>query len=140
MTTWSVAETLHESRTVRNLEHINVVKLVLTAGDDASASDYDLGSASSPINKDYWQGSTLYLMKVVPGVTTETPTGTFDIDIEDENDDHLLDTDANANDSNTFISGSDTLGLFPPILKTCSVVMADIGDANTVTLYLYFWK
>ena len=136
MTTWSVAETLHESRGVRNLEQINVIKLVLTAGDDASVSDYDL----SDTYKDYWQGSTLYLVKTVPGTGGAQPSGTFDLDIEDENDDHLLDTDANANDANGFLVGSATLGIFPPILGTCSISMADIGDANTVTLYLYFWK
>ena len=140
MTTWSVTEALHESRTVRSLEHINVIKVSLTAGNDTSVSDYDLGSASAPVDKDYWQGSTLYMMKVVPGTAGATPSGTFDIDIEDENDDHLLDTDANANDSNTLIAGSDTLGLFPPVTRTCSVVCADIGDENSVDVYLYFWK
>lgn len=135
---WTVTEALHESRMVRGLEHINVIKVSMTG--DGNASDYDLGSASSPVDKDYWQGSTLYLVKIVPGTGADAPSGTFDLDIEDENDDHLLDTDANANDENTFISGSDTLGLFAPITRTCSIVCADVGSANTLDVYLYFWK
>lgn len=135
---WTVTETLEDSRMVRNGEHINVIKLVMTG--DGSASDYDLGSASSPANKDYWQGSTLYLIKTVPGTGDDQPSGAFDLDLEDADDDHLLDTDANANDSNTFTIGSATLGIFPPIMTTLSVVCADIGSGNKITLYLYFWK
>jgi len=135
---WTVTETLHDSRMVRGGEHINVIKLVMTG--DGNASDYDLGSASSPVDKDLWQGSTLYLVKVVPATGDDAPTGTFDIDLEDDNDDHILDTDANANDANAFHIGSNTLGIFPPIMTTLSVVCADIGDGNKITLYLYFWK
>lgn len=135
---WTVTESMHESRMIRNLEHLNVIKLVMTG--DGSASDYDLGSAASPVRDEYWKGSTLYLLKIVPGTGGDTPSGTFDLDLEDENDDHLLDTDANANDSNTFHPGSSTLGVFAPILGTCSIVCADIGSGNKVTLYLYFWK
>lgn len=140
MTTWSVTEELHESRMIRGNEHINVIKVGLTAGDDASVSDYDLGSAATSVDKDYWQGSTLYMVKLVPGTGGAAPSGTFDLDIEDENDDHMLDTDSNTNTANSFILGSETLGIFPPMTRTCSVVCADIGDANTVDVYLYFWK
>jgi len=131
---WTVVETLHDSKQVRDLTHINCIKLVMTG--DGNASNHDLGATL----KDYWQGSVLYGIKIVPGTGGDAPTGTFDLDIEDDTDFHILDTDANPNNATTYVIGSDTIGAMPPVLTTLSVVCADIGAANIVTVYLYFWK
>jgi hypothetical protein len=129
MTTWSAsAETYREY-----LNGTKQVSVTLTAGDDASVSDYDITTYLSEI-----KGLFLYQMKVVPGTGGAQPTGTFDLDIEDEDDSHILDTDANANDANTLHEGSDTLDRDPIIGDACSIRCADIGDANTVTVRLLF--
>jgi hypothetical protein len=131
---WTVVETLHDSKLVRNNEHINCIKLVMTG--DGGASDYDLSSTL----KDYWQGSVLYLVKIVPGTGDDVPGGTFNLDIEDDTNAHILDTDTNPADATTFKAGSTTISVAPPVMTTLSVVCADIGTGNKITVYLYFWK
>lgn len=129
MTTWSAsAETYREYSS-----GTKQISVTLTAGDDASASDYDITTYLNEI-----KGMFLYQMKVVPGTGGAAPTGTFDLDIEDEDDSHILDTDANVNNANTLHEGSDTLDRDPMIGDACSIVCADIGDLNTVTVRLLF--
>jgi hypothetical protein len=86
------------------------------------------------------RGSWLYLMKTVPGTGGDQPTAAFDLDVEDENTDHILDTDSNANDANTFTVGSDTLGVYPPIFDYVGLEIGTLGDENTADIYLYFLK
>lgn len=134
---WTIVETVDQEHYVNGKPNMLRVKLACTS--DGSASDHDVGS----VNKNVYNaicGSYLYLIKVVPGTGDDAPSGTFDLDIEDDNDDHLVDSDANASDANTFISGAQTIGLFPMILDKCSVVCATLGNGNKADIYLYFNK
>jgi hypothetical protein len=60
--------------------------------------------------------------------------------VEDENNDHILDTDANSNTANTFTIGSDTLGVYPAIFDGLTVVIATLGNTKKTDVYLYFLK
>lgn len=138
MSTWTITSKIDFSEAMKhNLgEWLFRVKVSLASGDDASASDYDLpANIISEI-----RGSWLYLIKTVPGTGGAAPSAAFDLDIEDDNDDHILDTNARSETATSWTIGSDTLGVYPPILGTCSVVCADLGDANTTDIYMYFLK
>jgi hypothetical protein len=118
-----------------------VVKLACTG--DASAGTVTLKSTKADPGNSYnaimdeIRGSWLYLMKTVPSDVDNT----FDVDIENKTNDHILDTDANSNTANVFTLGANTLGVYPPILEEITVVIADIGaDQKTCEIYLYCLK
>jgi hypothetical protein len=99
------------------------------------------GNASNYVISDFLyeiKGKFLYLMKTVPAAGGDAPSGTFDLDLEDEDDSHILDTDANASDAVAWHEGSATLGRDPMIEDHLSVVAADIGSANIITVKLFF--
>ncbi|MHC4104604.1 MAG: hypothetical protein ACYSR9_06660 [Planctomycetota bacterium] len=136
--TWTITASIDKEGKIKDhrmqYEYMYRVKLECTS--DASGTDYALlGDIMGKI-----KNSFLYLIKTVPGTGGDAPTGTFDLDIEDDNNDHLLDTDANPNDSNKFTVGHATLGVYPIIFDHVSVVIATLGDANKATIYLYFAK
>ena len=136
---WTFAETLHDSKLVRNGEHINCIKVAATS--DGNAGTYSLGStATAALLKPYWQGSVLYLVKIVPSAAPDAPTGTFDLDVEDDTSAHILDTDANSLSLTTFKAGSTTISVAPPIMTTCTLVFATLGNTKKAAVYLYFWK
>jgi hypothetical protein len=138
---WTFVETLHDSKLIRNGEHINCIKVAATNDAAASAGTYSLGAtATTALLKPYWQGSTLHLLKIVPGTGGDAPTGTFDLDVEDDTSGHILDTDANSLSATTYKAGTTTISAAPPIMTTCTIVIADLGDTNKVDVYLYFWK
>ena len=85
------------------------------------------------------EGSWLYMMEVVPGTSAAEPSTDFDIDIENKRNSHILDT-TNAKDAVSFVAGSNTIGLFPPVMDQLTVEIAALGAANTADIYLYFSK
>jgi hypothetical protein len=117
-----------------------VIEVKLECTSDASGTDYDLVCAMIP-------GSWLYLVKIIPGTGADAPAAAFDLDIEDENDIHMLDTNSNSEAPTggaTYHSGASDMGVFPPIgthtgMKV-SVVCATLGDGNKADIYLYFTK
>jgi hypothetical protein len=118
-----------------------LVKIKLACTSDGSASDYDLSATALAAIK----GSSFYLLKIVPGTGADEPTGAFDCDIEDENNHHILDTNANAAAPTlgyTLHLGSSTFGVFPPIEShsavKVSLVCATLGDEKKADFYLYF--
>jgi hypothetical protein len=136
---WTVTETIRAwSTNLYGGEEMIEVKLACAS--DASGTDTDLSSTAMALIK----GSYLYLMKVVPGTGDAAPTAAWDIDIEDENNHHILDTDSNSNSAVTFHAGSNTVGVYPPIGDfngaKVSVVSATLGNENTADIYLYFVK
>jgi len=126
---WTITEAV-DAWKMKSQAGDELIEVKLSCISDANASDYD-------ILQDL-KGTSLYLVKIVPGAGGDAPAGTFDLDIEDETDAHILDTDANSNSATTFHSGLATLGLYPPIKNKVSLVCATLGDANTATIYLYF--
>lgn len=137
---WTITET-HQIKKMISQAGDEVLEVKLACTSDGSASDYDLTDAEvlSFIN-----GSFFYLLKIVPGTGGDAPSGTFDLDIEDENDNHILDTDSNPvapTGGCTYHPGSNTMGVYPPIMSsTISLVCATLGDGNTADIYLYFTK
>jgi hypothetical protein len=141
---WTVTATMDASIPMKHVlggDWIKVVKLACVG--DASAGTVTLKSTNADPGNAYndimneVRGSWLYLMKTNPSDVDNT----FDVDIEDKDNHHILDTDANSNTAATFTTGADTLGVYPPILEEITVVIADIGaDQKTCEIYLYFLK
>lgn len=100
---------------------------------DASASDYTISTYASKI-----RGMFLYELKVIPGTGDDEPSATFDVDLEDDEDDHILDTNDNAVDANTFHAGNATLDFYPMVTGTLSIVSETLGNGNTAVYRLMF--
>lgn len=144
---WTITPSFYKSKRIKHGlggDWMVVVKIACTS--DASGGSLTMKSRQlDPSNSyiafmDEIQGSWLYLMKVVPGSGDDAPSGTFNIDIEDETAAHILDTDANASDATTFHTGSDTLGVYPVIFDHLGVEIATLGNGNKADIYLYFLK
>jgi hypothetical protein len=144
---WTITPTIHKIKAIKHQvlgDMMVVVKLACTS--DASAGSITMKSTANSATDTYRhimdmiEGSWLYMIKTVPAGGGDAPAGTFDLDVEDDNNDHLLDTDANANDANTFTAGSNTLGVFPPIMDQITVVIATLGNTKKADVYLYFSK
>jgi len=144
---WTITVTHDESVRMKHFlggDRMEVVKFACTS--DATGGTITLKHRDADPANDYVhimdviRGSWLYLFKYVPAAGGSAPAGTADIDVEDKNNDHILDTDANANDATTFVVGSDTLGVYPPIMNEITVVFATLGDTKKADLYLYFLK
>lgn len=136
---WTITETARAHRMkYGNWDTVIEVKLACTS--DGSASDYDIVSTMI-------KGSWLYLVKIVPGTGADAPAAAFDLDIEDENDHHILDTDSNSEAPTggaVYHSGSAHMGVYPVVgthsgVKV-SLVCATLGDGNKADVYLYFTK
>jgi hypothetical protein len=101
----------------------------------------DLDPSNSYVEiMDKIRGSWLYLVKIIPSATA-APDNTYDLDFEDETNSHILDTDANPISGDTWVVGSNTLGVYPVIFEHLALVFADIGSAADATdVYMYFLK
>ncbi len=135
---WTITATVDKEGRIKDhhMQYEYVYRIKLACTSDASGTDYVMPSNIMGKIRNSW----LYMIKTVPGTGGDAPTAAFDLDIEDDNDDHLLDTDANPNGSNKFTPGHATLGIFPIVFDHLSVVIATLGNANTATIYLYFAK
>ena len=136
---WTIVESARVSR-IKHGSFEAMVKVRLTCTSDAGASDYDI---VSPMIK----GSYLYAVKIMPGAGADAPAAPFDMDIEDEGNFHILDTDANPTAPTggaTYHTGSASMGVFPPIEDfpetKVSVVCATLGTGNKVVIDLFFAK
>jgi len=137
---WTITETPSQWFT-QTTQGDRMIKIKLACTSDAGASDYDVTNIAR------LRGSLLYLVKIVPGTGGDAPAGAFDLDIEDENNHHILDTDANPaapTGGATYHAGSNTMGVYPPIEDSASakvsLVCATLGDGNKADIYLYFVK
>jgi len=131
---WTITETIDKRAAISILGGSEMFRVKLACTADASGTDYDLTSPSI-------KGSYLYMVKTVPGAGGDAPGGVYQIELEDEEDTPLL-TLAGLSTSATEVNpGSASIGVFPPILKGLSLVVNDqVGNANTITVYLYFTK
>ena len=75
------------------------------------------------------RGGYLYEMVVKPD-SGDAPSATWDIDLEDYDAQHILDTDDNATDAITSHAGSATLGYYPVIERTLRFVSASLGNTK----------
>jgi hypothetical protein len=126
-------------------DKIIIVKIACVDTDgDTGASLTMKSTRNSPTDTyrhimDIVEGSWLYLMEVVPGTGGDAPTAAFDVDIENKRNSHILD-ETPIHTATSFFSGSDTLGVFPPIMDQITVEIGALGAANKADIYLYFSK
>ena len=137
---WTITATIDAVYNVCSPMGNEMVKVKLACISDANATDTKLSSVLSRGDFMDILGGWLYEMKVVPGTGDDVPTAAWDIDIEDNENDHILDTDSNANDANTFHDGAKTIGHYPVIEEDPSFVSATLGAANTCTIYFKILK
>ena len=136
---WTITFTIDEAYHCNTVLGDQMVVAKLDCISDASGTDSDLKTLDADVFAKI-MGGWLYEMKVVPGAGGDAPTGTFDIDIEDSDNAHILDTDANSNSAVTFNGGSTTLGYYPIMRKAHAFVSATLGDENTAVVYLKVLK
>lgn len=85
------------------------------------------------------EGWWLYTIEIVPGTGAAAPTGTFDLDVQNENGFHLVDSNANSNTATTWIVANVTLGQYPRMRGPITLAFADFGgDDDAVTTHLHF--
>ena len=126
-----------------------VLKLACTA-DGAGAGSITLRSdiaggtkGTTGTNSDIMDqiaNSVLYMIITDPGAGAAEPTSTFTITVSDKNSIAICTTDANAVDADAITQGAQSAGVLPPVFEEITVAVGAIGDANTVDVYLYFWK
>lgn len=133
---WTVVETYTtKSLKLAGGEAIIRVKLVCTA--DASGYTETLSDELAALIK----GSYLYGVWTIPGSGGDAPGAVYQIDVKDEDSLALLTLASRSTSATEFTLGSDTLGVFPPIMETFSIVFNDqIGNENKTTVVLLFLK
>ena len=143
---WTITPSFHKNVKMKHtLGGDSMIVLRLECTSDAGAGSITMKTTEEDPSGSYKEymnairGSWLWMVKTVPDGTL-VPDGTFDLDVEDENNDHILDTDANSNTANTFTIGSDTLGVYPAIFDGITVVIATLGNTKKTDVYLYFLK
>lgn len=134
---WTITETMYKTVNVEagTGRVIYIVKLACTA--DANAVDYDLTAATMTRIK----GGYIYMVKTRPGAGGDAPGAAYLVQIQDELDDVLLSMADRSTSAVEFEAGSATIGLFPPITDTISLVVNDqVGNANKFDIYFYVTK
>ena len=128
--TWTITE----SRRTYKHQGSKTTIITLACISDGSAGAYDITTYMNDI-----KGLYFYSMAVTPGSGGVAPDNTFDIDVEDADDFHILDTNANSNTAKTWHLGLATLGQYPMVKDLISLVIADIGTAaDEITIELFF--
>lgn len=130
---WTITQTIDDVYKVAHQKGDEMVIVKLTCISDASGTNTDLDS--SIMQK--IMGGWLYGMKVIPGTGDDVPDATWDIDLEDADDFHILDTDDNAVDAITWHVGTATRSQWMLVEKTLSFVSETLGNANTVVVKIY---
>ena len=133
---WTITQTVDERVSIKSQigDKIVVVKLACVVDGSSSGTV----AIQSDILREI-QGSWLYMIKLVPGSADVD----FEFDVLDKNGDALLDTAANTFAATSFIKGYATLGIWPPILHYCGVIIDGTGaitDTKTLDIYIYFVK
>lgn len=133
---WTITQTIDDRVSIKTAmgERLIVVKLACVV-DGSSSGEWNL---TTSIMREV-RGSWLYLVKFVPG----TIDAAFEFDVWDKNDDLILDTAGNVHTATTWLLGSDTLGVFPPVIHDLSVEIdgADaLTNTHTLDVYMYFTK
>lgn len=120
-----------------------VLSVLVTS--DGSACTVTLGNDTNYYIDDF-KGALIYALEVVPGTASVAPDAAFDIDLENANAFHLLDTNSNSNTATTWNLGDATLGDYPPVRcasSNCSgdlvLEMGDMGTAgDQATIHIHF--
>ena len=121
---WSITQSRSHFKTTYNEWMIITLSCTSDAGATDTALTYDV------------TGYSLYAVETDPG--DASPDAVYTLDIEDADNFHLLDLDDRSRTAKEIASGSTTLGIFPSITSTPSVVMSTLGNANTTTVTIHF--
>ena len=82
-------------------------------------------------------GQYLYTVEVVPGTGSVAPDAAFDLDVEDDNAFHMVDTDSNSHTTTTWNPGNGTLGQYPKVRTGIVLELGDMGTAgDQATIHL----
>ena len=132
---WTITPTIDDRVSIKTAmgEKLIVVKLACVS--DGTAEEYTF----TPSLIREIRGSWLYLVKFVPG----TVGASFAFDVWDKNSDKILDTTGNSNTATSFVLGSDTLGVFPPVIHDLTLELDGASATtatNTLDIYMYFTK
>lgn len=127
---WTITETIDADVQTKQSD-IVVIKLRCTS--DTSSTDYKL------LNQTAIRGYYYYGMRTDPDGTA-APTGTYDVDVEDELNFHIHDTDAHSTTAVEFTRASSTINAYWPVFSDISVVIATLGDTKITDIYLIFVK
>jgi len=112
-----------------------IVKIACTDTDGDTGASLTMKSTRNSATDTYRhimdqvEGSWLYMMEVVP-TSGNGPAAAFDIDVENKRNSHILDTDSNSHTATSFVAGSHTLNLFPPIIDQITVEIGALGAGN----------
>ena len=134
--TWTITQTVDERISIRTSigEKMVVVKLACVVDGSSSGTVAIQESILREI-----QGTWLYMVKFVPG----TADVDFNFDVVDKDGDALLDTASNTFAATSFVTGYETLNVWPLILRYCGVIIDGTGaitNAKTLDIYIYFVK
>ena len=144
-----VTPTIDEVRRIKHVlggDTMYILKLAVVCGDNNAVATITLKSTKADPGNSYNEimdqltGTWLYLMETVPGAGGLAPDAAFDVDVENKRNNHVLDTDSNSLSTYGFVAGSNTLGVYPPIMEEITVNVADLGTDNAAQIYLYFLK
>ena len=81
------------------------------------------------------------MVKTVPGSGGDAPSGVYQIELEDDEDTPLLTLTGLSTSATEVNPGSASIGVFPMVLDKFSLVVNDqVGNANVITVYLYFTR
>jgi hypothetical protein len=133
---WTIVQTVDERVTMRTSvsESVTVVKLVCTV-DGSSSGTVEI----QPDDFRKIHGTWLYMIKL-QFVDADV---NFNFDVVDKDGDAIVNTAANAFGATTFLAGSVTCGVYPPILDYCGVIIDGTGaitNAKKLNVFLYFVK
>jgi hypothetical protein len=133
---WTITQTVDDRVSIKTAmgERLIVVKLECLVDGASSGTIAILPDIFREI-----RGSWLYLVKL-EFVDADV---NFEFDVTDKDGDLLLDTADNDYSATTFISGAETLGVFPPVIHSLNIICdgaAAITTGKFLNIHLYFTK
>ena len=133
---WTITQTIDDRVSIKTAmgDKLVVVKLACTVDGSSSGTVAILPDIFREI-----RGSWLYLVKL-EFVDADV---NFEFDVTDKDGDYLMNTADNAFGATTFLAGSVTLGVYPPIIHSLNIVCDGAGaitNAKKLNVFLYFVK
>jgi hypothetical protein len=133
---WTIVQTIDDRVSIKTAmgDKLVVVKLTCTVDGSSSGTVAILPNLFREI-----RGSWLYLVKL-EFVDADV---NFEFDVTDKDGDFLMNTAANAFGATTFLAGSVTVGVYPPIIHSLNIVCDGTGaitSGKKLNIHLYCAK
>ena len=81
----------------------------------------------------------IYSLKTVPGAGDAQPDA-YTVDIQDGDSFSWVDIGNRSQTAAEVFDCSDTIGIFPPVTEDMTLVVGNLGNSNTATIYIYLTK